>query len=35
VHVCGSPPMVQALRARLLARGVPAASIHFESFDFR
>lgn len=35
VRICGPQPMVQAVQARLLERGLPASAIHFESFDFR
>jgi predicted ferric reductase len=36
VHVCGPSGLVEALRESLRRRlGLPAASIHFESFDFR
>lgn len=35
VHVCGPPGLVQGLRARLQAAGIPERHIHAESFDFR
>jgi len=35
VHVCGPAALVERLRPRLLARGVPPEHIHSESFDFR
>lgn len=35
VFMCGPPPLVDALRARLLAAGVAAQDIHDERFDFR
>lgn len=35
VQICGPRGMVQALKAQLKERGLPAESIHFESFDFR
>lgn len=35
VQLCGPPPLVAALKAALARRGVAAAAIHSESFDFR
>ena len=35
VQLCGPPAMVEAFRTRLMQRGLPATSIHAESFDFR
>jgi len=35
VYVCGPPPLLDAVVAYLSARGVPAARVHFERFDFR
>jgi len=35
VFMCGPPPLVDGLRARLLEAGVPARDIHSEKFDFR
>jgi predicted ferric reductase len=35
VHVCGPAALVERLRPRLLARGVPPGHILTESFDFR
>ncbi|WP_291850988.1 ferric reductase-like transmembrane domain-containing protein [Accumulibacter sp.] len=35
VQMCGPPPMLATLIAALYRRGIPSASIHFESFDFR
>jgi ferredoxin-NADP reductase len=32
--VCGPPVMINALRAQLAARGVPASRVHFELFGF-
>lgn len=34
-YLCGPPGLLGALEAALRARGVPAAEIHFERFDFR
>jgi ferredoxin-NADP reductase len=35
VFMCGPPPLIDGLRARLLEAGVPARDIHSEKFDFR
>lgn len=35
VQLCGPPPLVERLKAELARRGVSAARIHSESFDFR
>lgn len=35
VHMCGPPALLAALTTALRRRGVAAAAIHFESFDFR
>ncbi len=35
VHLCGPQPLLAAISAALRQRGVGAAAIHFESFDFR
>ncbi|RDE49625.1 MAG: oxidoreductase [Candidatus Accumulibacter meliphilus] len=35
VHMCGPQPLLATLTAALRQRGVSAAAIHFESFDFR
>lgn len=35
VSACGPGPLVAALRAALVARGVPATAVHAERFDFR
>lgn len=35
VHLCGPPPMIDALLAELEALRIPRARIHFERFDFR
>lgn len=35
VYMCGPLPMVQAFEKKFLEAGVPAASIHFEEFNFR
>jgi predicted ferric reductase len=34
VMICGPPPMIDALRAQLYAKGVPRARIHYEKFGF-
>ncbi|MDX3765721.1 MULTISPECIES: globin domain-containing protein [unclassified Streptomyces] len=31
-YLCGPPPFMRAVRAQLLAKGVPAADIHYEVF---
>lgn len=31
---CGPPPMMKALKAQLMAKGVPASQIYFEDFSF-
>lgn len=35
VQLCGPPPLIERLKAELARRGVSAARIHSESFDFR
>jgi ferredoxin-NADP reductase len=35
VFLCGPPPLVDGLSARLLEAGVAARDIHSEKFDFR
>lgn len=35
VHMCGPQPLLAAITLALRQRGVGAAAIHFESFDFR
>lgn len=35
VQLCGPPPLVARLKAELARRGVGAARVHSESFDFR
>ena len=35
VHLCGPQPLLAAISVALRQRGVGAAAIHFESFDFR
>ena len=32
--VCGPPALIEAVRRRLHALGVPDASVHFERFEF-
>jgi predicted ferric reductase len=34
IMICGPPAMLQALRAQLLSKGVPAEKIHSEEFGF-
>ena len=34
IMICGPPPMIDALRAQLEAKGVPKSRIHFEKFGF-
>ncbi|GAA3492181.1 hypothetical protein GCM10018987_62640 [Streptomyces cremeus] len=31
-HLCGPLPFMRAVRARLLAKGLPAADVHYEMF---
>lgn len=35
IHVCGPPPMVDAVAKELAARGVPRSQIHYEKLDLR
>jgi len=35
IYMCGPLPMVQAFRNALIAKGVKAANIHYEEFNFR
>jgi ferredoxin-NADP reductase len=35
VYMCGPLPMVQAFEKKFLEANVPAASIHYEEFNFR
>lgn len=34
IMICGPPPMIDALRAQLHAKGVPKKQVHFEKFGF-
>ncbi len=34
IMVCGPPPMIDALRTQLYAKGVPKKQVHFEKFGF-
>ena len=35
IYMCGPVPMVQSFQKKFLDAGIPAASIHFEEFNFR
>jgi predicted ferric reductase len=34
IMICGPPPMIDALRAQLYAKGVPRGHVHYEKFGF-